>query len=118
MPPSKWLRDQLVPLVPLSTPPASLPYRLSTPANIADSTISTALIQYDSVKEICAKRAIAIVLESQLNSQKTQEWWMFARKFNAEATSLFRATKFEIDLSNPQTGYASIVINGGSSNMR
>lgn len=113
-----WLRQQLMPLTPDSTPPADLPDRLTTPANIIDPTLSTALLLFPEVKEIVAKYAISYVLEAQITRGDDQDWWKLATRFKREASSLFAARTFGIDLSDPQTGYASLTITGGAASLR
>lgn len=116
--PSLWFYQQLVPLVPSSTPPANMIYRTSTPANWIRPTISTALQLKDEVVEICAKWAIAYVLKSQIGRNTEKEWQGLAANFLNDARSLFLSRRFEFDMSNPQTGWAWVTIDGGVSNVR
>lgn len=117
-PPSWWLRQQLVPLVPNSGPNAAYPDRISFAANMVDSRVSTSLLLYPEVKEICARWAIAYACDAQLGRSGQESYRDFAREFRSDATSLFRTTRFQIDLSNPQTGWASFTIVGGGSSVR
>jgi hypothetical protein len=118
-PPSKWLRDVLVPLVPSSTIPADMAgNRQNTAANLIQPRVSTALLLYDEVLEICAKRAIALVCERQISEAMDKNWGALAARYRLQARNLFLAQKFAIDLSNPQTGWASIVIQGGATSLR
>lgn len=109
---SNWLRQQLIPLVPNSTPPASMPARRYTLPNFVDPTVSTALLLYPEVKEYCARLAISYVCEVQVGSQR--DFLKQAAMQRHEAANLFLSSRFEIDLSNPQTGYG-FAVNGGSS---
>ncbi len=117
--PSLWMYAQLVPLVPNSSVPA--PYvnlRLDTQPSVYDASVSTNLLLKDHVKEICAKWAIAFVLRAQLGRDDNKSWFALANTFEREADNLFRATRFGIDMSNPQTGWYGITIDGGSTNVR
>ena len=113
-----WLRQQLMPLAPDSTPPADLPDRLTTPANIFDATLSTALLLEPEVKEIAAKYAISYVLDAQITRGDDQDWLKQASRFRRAADAMFAGRRFGIDLSDPQTGYASLVIDGGATSLR
>jgi hypothetical protein len=109
-----WLRQQLTPLVPGSTPPASMPNRKTTLPNFFEPRISTALLVYPEVKEYCARLAIAYVCEVQVGSQR--DYRVEAARQRHEAANVFRCGTFEVDLSTPQTGYG-VVISGGSSSL-
>lgn len=120
-PPIYWLRQQLVPLVPNSVLPSNLPARqpFGSQANFIDSRVSTALLLYDEVKEVCAKWAIAYILKDQLGKGEGGVVYRnLAREYAAEAGSLYRSRRFEIDLGNPQTGYAWFLIDGGATSLR
>lgn len=117
-PPSRWLREQLVPLTPASTIPASLPMRQSTQANLVRPAVSTVLLLYDEVIEVCAKWAIARILKAQIGRSSDQDWWALAARFRRDADGMFMSRRFEIDLSVPQTGYASIIVDGGTTSLR
>lgn len=116
--PSRWLREQLIPLEVDSTPPADMTYRTIVSANYIDSSLSTALLLYDEVKEICARRAIGYVLASQIGCNNKMEWDALSARFHTEARALFLTRRFEIDLADPQTGQAGIVIDGGNTSLR
>jgi hypothetical protein len=116
--PSKWLYDQLVPLGVSSTVPGEYPYRTATPANLYDATVSTALLLKSGVRECVARRALSYVFRAQVGRNADKEWWALARAFGREADAVYRATRFEVDLSNPQTGYASITVAGGWGSLR
>lgn len=113
-----WFRQQLVPLAPLGTAPAALPNRQTTAGNFVQSRVSTALLLYDEVLEICAKWALAYVCEAQVGRDSDKDWWALAKFFRGDANGLFFSRKFEVDLSVPQTGYASVTIDGGSTSLR
>ena len=116
--PSRWLREQLIPLVPGSTVPADMPMRPNTQPNFVQPRVSTCLLLYDHVIEIVAKKAVSYVLEAQISRSSDQDWWKLARMFEGRANSLFRSRKFEIDLATPQSGWSGITINGGASSLR
>lgn len=119
--PSNWLRQQLVPLVPGSVVPVNMPDRVSpvgTIVNYVDATVSTALMLYPEVKEIVAKWVIADICEEQIGlGGGGKAYQDIASRFKREASSLYRTRSFEIDLGNPQTGFASFVIHGGSTRL-
>ena len=116
--PSRWLREQIVPLPPASTVPAWFPMRTNTLPNLIKPTVSTALLLYNPVIEIVAKWAVVHVLKAQVSRSSEQDWWDLAGKFERDANALFRARKFEVDLATPQTGWAGITIHGGASSLR
>jgi hypothetical protein len=116
--PSRWLREQLIPLVPGSTVPSDMPMRPNTQPNFVQPRVSTCLLLYDHVIEIVAKKAVSYVLEAQISRSSDQDWWKLARMFEGRANSLFRSRKFEIDLATPQSGWSGITINGGASSLR
>ena len=117
-PPSKWLRDQLIPLLPGGSIPTSAPYRITTPPNQVKPLLSTALLLYDSVLECVAKRALSYVFDAQIGKNSEREWVALSTLFRRQSDSIFMCERFQIDLSNSQTGYASITVHGGSTNLR
>jgi hypothetical protein len=117
-PPSRWLREQLVPLTVGGTVPVDMDYRTVTSANYIDASLSTALLLYDEVKEVCAKWSIGYVLAAQIGCNNKMEWDALSARFSSEARSLFFRTRFEVDLNDPQTGIAGIVIQGGNTSLR
>lgn len=119
MPPSYWLRQQLIPLVPNSTIPTSMPARFSTTPNFIDPTIATTLLLYDDVKEVVAKYAIAMICEQQIGRAGGGETYReMAHRYRREASALYRCRRFELDLGTPQTGYTWFNIDGGATNLR
>lgn len=88
--PSKWFRDQLA---------------LNT------------LIVRDQVKEICAKKAIAYICDSQLGRDSKTPFQDLARRFHRDSDQLVKVLRAEIDLL-PQDGFADLVVNCGATNLR
>lgn len=107
-PPNKWFRDQITPVA----------VDGSHPANSGNANVSTCLIIREKTKEICAKMAISYVLEAQMGRNTNRDWWALARNFQRDAESLLGTYQAEIDLSTPPTGYASITVHCGSTNVR
>jgi len=121
--PSRWLREQLVPLTPGVAPPAAYPLRSVdssgfAPANLIQPRVSTALLLYDEVLEIVAKWALSRIMKAQIGRGSDQDWWSLSRMFSRDANSLFASRRFEIDLSIPQAGWSGITINGGGGSLR
>ena len=116
--PSRWLREQITPLVPNDSVPANLPMRPNSQPNLIRSSVSTCLLLYPPVIEIVAKWAVSYVLEAQVSRSSEQDWWDLSRKFQRKANALFKSRTFEIDLATPQTGWAGITIHGGASSLR
>ena len=97
--PSKWLRDQL----------ATWPGPPTTNPGIG-------LIVRDQTKEIVAKKAISLICASQIGRESDRDYRKLARYFAREAEELAKVTRCEIDLNND--GYADLVIDLGSTNLR
>lgn len=116
--PSRWLREQLIPLEVDAAVPASMDYRTIVSANYIDETLSTALLLYDEVKEIAAKTALSYIFDAQIGCDDRKSWPELAAKFRGQARALFLRKRFEIDLGDPQTGQAGIVIDGGNTSLR
>ena len=117
-PPSRYLYDQLVPLSPGAVPGPTYPDRLSTTPNLYRPTLSTALLLKDKVIEVCARRAAGFVCRAQVGRDSSRDWWAEARYQHAEADSLLRTLRAEVDLSVPQTGWASVTIHCGATSLR
>jgi hypothetical protein len=92
--PSKWFRDQLG-------------------LNLGVGGTTTLIVR-DSTKEICSKKAIAYVCESQL--ARDEKYQKLACLFHRQAGNLAKNYRAELDLN--ATGYASIVVNLGATNLR
>lgn len=120
VPRSYYLREILTPLPPLSTPPANMPDRVTwgTPANFVDPTLSTALLLYPEVKEVCAKWAISYACKAQIGRDGGDYYAKLGGYFADEADGLYFRQSFQIDQSNPQTGTAGIEIRGDRMTMR
>jgi len=116
-----YLRQQLMPLEPDSTADADLyPDRLTTEANLIQPRVSTALLLYSAVIEVCANWAVAAICRRQLgpSPDSSRSWRDLAARFASEGNSLFATTRFEIDLAVPMTGKPSLVIHGGCGALR
>ncbi len=115
---NSYLRQQLEPLTPDSVAPDTMPDRVTTAASWLDPLVSTALLVRPRVREIVAKWALELVCQAQVGRESKNDWWALAAFFGSDGDALFRSCRFEVDLSNPRTGRASLVIDGGSGSLR
>lgn len=106
--PNLWLRQQITPV----------PVDSTHLANLYSPFVSTALLLHDNIKEYCAKKAISYICEGQIGRSSEQDYWKLARYFRSDADSLLKCIVAEIDLSVPQTGWASISVFCGGTNLR
>lgn len=117
--PSRWLREQLMPILPgASLPITGLTYRRNSTANYIRPALSTALLLYPKVVEVCAKRALGYVFESQVGANTERSWGELELKFKADARRIFLSTRFQIDFGVPQTGNGYTIIDGGNTSFR
>jgi hypothetical protein len=117
--PSRWLREQLVPLAPGATVPAAgRIYRLNSTPNYVRPAVSTALLLYPKVIEVCAKRALGYVFASQVGANTERSWKELACSFEADARRVFLTTRFQIDFGVPQTGNGYTVVDGANTSFR
>jgi hypothetical protein len=106
--PSKWLRDQITPA----------PVDGQHPANSGNPGIYSALIVRELTKEYCAKMAISYICAAQMGRTSERNFQGLASYFRRDADSLLKTYTAEIDLSIPQTGWASITVNCGGGSLR
>ena len=113
----QWIRDQLEPLEPDSTPPATNPERDSAPANFYDDSVATALLLRPDVVEMVARKAVALVCERELDRSGREEFATKAARHHAMARNLFLAATFELDFDDPQTGSGTTLEGGVTSRL-